>query len=206
MCFFGLSVAKMKKIVKSIALKNKKLLRVFFGLFYPAVHLTGRHFEHSHRGWGWVAKGVWFQKTLGFNRYIPWPAHHTIKISNVERIHFHPDDLNIFQSPGVYYQCLGADIYIGRGAYIAPNVGIITTNHTKGSLDTHDPGKDVYLGAGCWIGMNAVILPGVRIGDRSIVGAGAVVTKDVPSDCVVVGNPAKIITEKSNPISAKKSQ
>lgn len=52
---------------------------------------------------------------------------------------------------------------------------------------------DTYIGDFCFIGMNSVILPGVHIGNHSIVGAGAIVTKDVPPNVIVAGNPAKII-------------
>ena len=51
----------------------------------------------------------------------------------------------------------------------------------------------VTIGEDCWIGGGTVICPGVTIGDRCIIGAGSVVTKDIPSDCVAVGNPAKVI-------------
>ena len=56
------------------------------------------------------------------------------------------------------------------------------------------PGKDIIIGKKCWIGMNSVILPGVVLGDHTIVGAGAVVTKSfVDGNCVIGGNPARII-------------
>ena len=55
---------------------------------------------------------------------------------------------------------------------------------------------DTYIGKRCFIAVNATILSGVQIGDEVIVGAGAVVTKDVPSNVIVAGNPAKIIREK----------
>ena len=54
---------------------------------------------------------------------------------------------------------------------------------------------DTYIGKNCVIGVRSIILPGVTIGDSSIVGAGAVVTKDVPAHSVVAGNPAKVIRE-----------
>ena len=53
--------------------------------------------------------------------------------------------------------------------------------------------KPVTIGDSVWIGGSAILLPGVKIGDKSVVGAGAVVTKDVPANVVVAGNPAKII-------------
>lgn len=52
---------------------------------------------------------------------------------------------------------------------------------------------DTYIGKQCIIGYNAIILPGVRLGDNVVVGAGAVVSKDLPDNCIVVGNPAKIV-------------
>ena len=51
------------------------------------------------------------------------------------------------------------------------------------------------IGRCCFIGANAIILPGVKIGDEVVVGSGAVVTKDVPSNCIVAGNPAKVIKQ-----------
>lgn len=57
-------------------------------------------------------------------------------------------------------------------------------------------GKDVIIGKKCWIGMNAIILPGVKLGDNTIVGAGSVVTKSFPDgNLVIAGNPAKIINK-----------
>ena len=83
---------------------------------------------------------------------------------------------------------------MGRGTYIAPNVGIITANHDPLDLDKHLPGKDVVLGEGCWIGMNSVILTGVILGHHSIVGTGSVVTRSfVEGNCIVAGNLARVI-------------
>ena len=54
---------------------------------------------------------------------------------------------------------------------------------------------DTYIGKRCFIGAKAIIMCGVTIGDEVVVGSGAIVTKDVPSNCIVAGNPAKIIKE-----------
>ena len=72
------------------------------------------------------------------------------------------------------------------------------THVVNGSMIlTHDACRrmkaDTYIGKDCLIGARSIILPGVRIGDSCIVAAGAVVTKDVPNNCVVGGNPAKVI-------------
>ena len=57
--------------------------------------------------------------------------------------------------------------------------------------------KDVRIGDGTWIGQNAIILPGVSIGKKCVIGAGSVVTKSIPSYCIAVGNPAKVIKKYS---------
>ena len=89
---------------------------------------------------------------------------------------------------------IDADIYIGKGSHVGPNVGLITTNHDPQNLDHHLPGKDINIGSNCWIGMNSIILPVVTLGDHTVVGAGSVVTKSFPEGpCVIAGNPAKVI-------------
>lgn len=83
-------------------------------------------------------------------------------------------------------------IYIGDETQIAANVQLISNNH-----DLEDRNvitcKPINIGRRVWIGAGATILPGVTIGDNSVVGAGSVVTKDVPSDTIVAGNPARFI-------------
>ena len=53
--------------------------------------------------------------------------------------------------------------------------------------------KPIKIGNSVWIGAGAIVLPGVTIGDRVVIGAGAVVNRDLPDDCVAVGNPARVI-------------
>ena len=54
---------------------------------------------------------------------------------------------------------------------------------------------DTYIGDYCFLGARCIIMPGVKIGNEVVIGSGAVVTKDVPSNCIVAGNPAKVIRE-----------
>lgn len=63
----------------------------------------------------------------------------------------------------------------------------------KRNRDRLEFGLPIHVGDDVWIGGNSVILPGITIGNNSVVGAGSVVTKDVPEDVVVAGNPAKVI-------------
>lgn len=168
--------------------------KLFLSLFFEKKYLNGKYFDNSLAGYIWCFRAIFRQKILGLNKNIPWPVSPFITISNPNNISFHPDDLNNFQGFGNYYQNFDGNIIIGKGTYIAPNVGIITANHDPNDLEKHLPGKDVVLGEKCWIGMNSVILPGVVLGNHTIVGAGSVVTKSFPDgNCVIAGNPAKII-------------
>jgi acetyltransferase-like isoleucine patch superfamily enzyme len=170
------------------------VLKIIGPRFFDKKFLVGRHFEGSNSGWTFVLRGLFWQKVMRINSKIPFPVNRNIVISNHENIEFHPDDLNNFQVFGVYYQNFDAKIIMGRGTYIAPNVGIITANHDIKDPDKHVEGKDVVIGEKCWIGMNSVVLPGVTLGDNTVVAAGSVVTKSFEDGYVVLaGVPAKII-------------
>ncbi|HTN95576.1 MAG TPA: acyltransferase [Nordella sp.] len=80
-------------------------------------------------------------------------------------------------------------VHIGPDSYLAFDVAVLAHDMSRGLyLDTH-------VGARCFIGARSIILPGVRIGDGSIVGSGSVVTRDVPPASIVAGNPARIIRQ-----------
>lgn len=89
-------------------------------------------------------------------------------------------------------------VKIGKNCLISSNCGISSYNHIQNSLNRRkdepndaNVSKPVIIGDNVWIGMNSCILPGVTIGDNSIIGAGSVVTKNVPANEVWVGNPAR---------------
>ena len=100
---------------------------------------------------------------------------------------------NVFINSGCHFQDQGG-IRIGDGALIGHNVVLATINH---DLDPEENRKNHYapikIGNHVWIGSNAAVLPGVTIGDWSVVAAGAVVTQNVPPMTVVGGVPAKIL-------------
>lgn len=91
-----------------------------------------------------------------------------------------------------------SNTYIGRNVIMGPDVKIYTKNHRFESLEIpiqyqgHSEEK-VIIGNDVWIGANVVILPGVTVEEHSIIAAGSVVTKDVPSFAIVGGVPAKVI-------------
>ncbi len=80
-------------------------------------------------------------------------------------------------------------VHIGARSYVAMQALVLTHDRTRGLyLHTH-------IGRDCFVGARSIVLPGVSVGDGSIVAAGAVVTRDVPAGCIVAGNPARIIRE-----------
>ena len=162
---------------------------------YDPKYLTGKWFsaETNYAGWNWVIQNAKLCRKRGVNLGCPWPASPDSRVVGAKNIDFHPDDLNNFQHFGCYFQGKG-QITLGKGTWIAPNVGIITANHNLSDLEKHDEAKPVSLGENCWIGMNSMILPGVTLGPKTIVGAGSVVTKSFPDGhCIIAGNPAKPI-------------
>lgn len=78
-------------------------------------------------------------------------------------------------------------IHVGAYSYIAFNARILAHDMTRNIK------RDTHIGENCFIGGQSLILPGVRIGNSCIVGAGSVVTKSVPDNCIVAGNPAVIL-------------
>ena len=108
---------------------------------------------------------------------------------------------NIYLGKGFYanFDCVMLDvcpIIIGDNCMLAPGVHIYTATHPLDATERNsglELGKPVTIGHNVWIGGRAVINPGVTIGDNVVVASGAVVTKDVPANVVVGGNPAKII-------------
>ena len=91
-----------------------------------------------------------------------------------------------------------ADIFIGDHVMIAPNVTIATGTHPIDPdlrEQVYQYNLPVHIGNRVWIGAGAIVLPGVTIGDDSVIGAGSVVTKDIPPHVVAVGNPCRVLRE-----------
>ena len=89
-----------------------------------------------------------------------------------------------------YYVQGGNGVIIGDNTIFASGVKIISANHDFDNLSSWKKGAPVTIGKNCWIGANSSILPEVNLGDNVIVGAGSVVTKTFPSNCIIAGNPA----------------
>lgn len=114
---------------------------------------------------------------------------------------------NTFLGNFVYINCNCtildvARVNIGDHTMIGPHVGIYTAGHPIDyhgrCVDYREFGKEINIGKGVWIGGHSVILPGVTIGDKSVIAAGSVVNKDIPENVLVAGNPARIIKKINN--------
>lgn len=134
------------------------------------------------------------RKLLRQNADTSWAIHYTSKVIHPENI---KRGINVFpgDSPGNYIEASNG-LVIDDYTNIGPNVGIISANHNLVDNSKNDFAPPIHIGKFCWIGMNAVILPGVVLGDFTIVGAGAIVSKSFPDGyCVLGGTPAEIINE-----------
>ena len=115
-----------------------------------------------------------------------------------------PSKLTIGNNVSINRGCIinaGGDVSVSDDVLIGPEVIIYSQNHIYKNLEKKisEQGyltSSVLISDNVWIGARSIILPGVKIGSNSIIGAGSVVTKDVPSNCIYAGNPAKLIKQR----------
>lgn len=89
-------------------------------------------------------------------------------------------------------------IYVGDYTMFGPNVILATAGHPilpELRQEAYQYNMTVHIGKNCWLGAGVIVLPGVTIGDNTVIGAGSVVTKDIPSNVVAVGNPCRVLRE-----------
>ena len=117
---------------------------------------------------------------------------------NGRKVHFGKRNVINF---GCLFDGRKFDIRTGDDVSFGPEASILTLGHDPQSPQFADRGGDVIIGNRVWIAYRAVILPGIKIGDGAVVGAGAVVTKDVEPYTIVAGNPARKIGERTKDLS-----
>lgn len=123
-----------------------------------------------------------------------------------ERFEVEPDfrcdyGCNIFAGESLFmnFGCVVLDVapvVLGANAFLGPGVHLYTATHPIDPVERAsgvEHARPITIGDDVWIGGHATICPGVRIGDAAIIGAGAVVTRDVPAGTIVAGNPARVL-------------
>ena len=91
-----------------------------------------------------------------------------------------------------------AEVTLGDNVFIGPNVVLSTAGHPVDAAERSagvEFAHPIRIGNDVWIGANVSVLPGVEIGDRTTIGAGSVVTRSIPADCVAVGNPCRVVRQ-----------
>ena len=89
-------------------------------------------------------------------------------------------------------------IFVGDGTMFGPNVVLATAGHPILPClreKQYQFNMPIHIGKNCWLGAGVIVMPGVTIGDNSVIGAGSIVTKDIPANVVAVGNPCRVLRE-----------
>lgn len=128
---------------------------------------------------------------IGENCYIEPPFH-----SNWGGKHIHFGN-NVYAN--FNFTCVDdTHIYVGDCTMFGPNVTLATAGHPilpQLREKAYQYNAPVHIGKNCWLGAGVIVLPGITIGDNTVVGAGSIVTKDLPANVIAVGNPCKILRE-----------
>jgi acetyltransferase-like isoleucine patch superfamily enzyme len=145
---------------------------------------------------------LWFANTL-FQRVLRLDAdcrhnkHFTSRILHPLGLDIEDDCPKVRRALAVSGGCYinAADgLLIGRGTIWAPNVAIVSQNHSLENLDDAPPTGGIRIGRDCWLGFGSVVLPGVTLGDRTIVAANSVVRESFPAGhAIIAGSPARQI-------------
>lgn len=171
---------------------NKLITSLCHGIYYSiAIRMPKSNARIS-----FGAKTIRYLLTRGF-------IEHLGRNVNIERGAVFGKHLSVGDNSGIGINCvIQGNVTIGDNVMMGPEVYIYTRNHCHESIDIpmiqqgFENEKPVVIGNDVWIGSRVTILPGVSIGDGSIIGTCSVVTKDVPSYSIVAGNPAHVVKER----------
>ncbi len=176
----------------------KKLVQLFS--FIPFVkRLTKRKYYAT--GFGTYFVNSFFKRVLRINNKGDFLLHFTSRVNSPEKLIINKGQsdntvyLSLATSGGCYYQAING-IEIGEGTIWSYNCSFISSNHNYSDLKKHKRVNKISIGKNVWLGSNCIVLPSVSIGDFVIIGAGSIVTKNIPSYSIAVGNPAKVIAKR----------
>ncbi len=162
------------------------LLKLKIDVFFDKIAVLGEQLRFERT-----------QKLVGQRiKYVSQGRHAPIIASSSKKFRFKIDKTSHLKSD-TYIECSGG-VKIGKCFHVGRGLTIFSTNHNYNSEEMIPYGpksieRSVVIGDYVWCGANVTIVPGVHIGDGAVIGAGAVVTRDVPECAVVGGNPAQII-------------
>jgi len=149
-------------------------------------------------GLGVFVVNAFFQRVLRINAHCSHNFHYTSRISFAERVEFTGDvscreaEICFASSIACYIQARNG-VRMDRSVRFAAGVRLISANHDevdRSKFTTHRP---ILLSRNVWLGANVVVLPGVEIGENTIIGAGSIVTHDIPANVLAAGVPCRVI-------------
>jgi len=166
-------------------------MRLIYEILY---YFMARHLPVSYMPYAFGAKRIrrWLCKRLFASCGENVNVEHGVCFGSGKKI-------KIGNNSGLGVNCFVGNVEIGNNVMMGPDVVILSQGHKFDRVDIpmcqqgSTEEKVVIIGNDVWIGTRAIIMPGVKIGNGVIVGAGAVVTKDVPDYAIVVGSPARVI-------------
>jgi acetyltransferase-like isoleucine patch superfamily enzyme len=168
-----------------------KLREILNEILYRLLSIFGPAFSSRKISPRLLIRHVFIQKILRINSHVLWPVHWTTHVSAPQKIN------RGSRFPGLSRGCHldGRNgIILGKNVWIGPRVSLISMNHDINNYHEYVSDEPIVVGDNCWLGANAIVLPGVKLGNHVVVAAGAVVTKSFPTDNVLLaGVPAQII-------------
>jgi len=170
--------------MKKFLLRNKKISYWYDEGFHLPVHLKAR------------IQTFFFQRILRINSHCKFQVNFTSQVLNPKNIELGRRVRQSFLLSGNCYIQGNNGIKIGDNTIFASNIKIISANHDFKNFSEHTRTDPINIGKNCWIGTGSVILPGVHIGNNTIIGANSTVTKSFGDNLIIAGNPAKILYEK----------
>jgi len=172
--------------------KIKKIIQIIISKrFYSGVKIKNIVIKNPI----YITKGINFGDNI-----IIWDNARIEVVTKYNKKKYNPN-LVIEDNVSIQQNChitCGEELIIGKGTSILENVGIFDIIHPYTNIDIPPYKQDIMtkkisIGENCLIGMNSVILPGSKLGNHNVVGAGSVVNGEFPDYCVLVGSPAKMI-------------